>query len=257
MSGRGKGACPQCSLPYANRYKPDFCSCGFQLGGSFEPKTKKRKINEGNTEVVEVLPRVYSTKSSTRNDRCIVTKTTDNLWICLHKDCLKMRATFVLANNPKAFNCDHVALVERGPVSEPQDTWTPTEANITSFTECSETVKADIKRVVDSLKPDQPIVISVCENKYLVFGHPSATNTIGYCHVTKADGKLFCASKDCKSSVAKCKHVRQKELCLHLHTILLYNKTTKKVFVEEAEASKVSSLEEEIAMWQWQLQCGK
>ena len=241
MSGRGKGTCSKCGAEYANRYKPKFCQCGYFLGGNYEPPAKKAK-SLGIVEVVEVLPLVYSTTSSSRNDRCIVMKTDNRHWVCLHKECLKTRATFVSAGTPEGFECGHVTRVQSGSVSKPLDAWSPASADIDNFTECSPSVRVEIKRIVSSLRPNQPAVICVCENKYLVFGPPSATNTIGYCHVTKAESKLFCASKDCTSSVAKCKHERQKEMCLHLHLLLLYNKISRKVFsVDKTESSTASS----------------
>lgn len=76
FSYRGKGKCPQCNKLYTNRYKPKVCQCGFVLGGSFTPRhVKKPKLDvPACTEVVSGPWSIYSCKTSTHDDRCLVIK---------------------------------------------------------------------------------------------------------------------------------------------------------------------------------------
>ena len=59
---------------------------------------------------------------------------------------------------------------------------------------------------------------------------------MGYCHVRKEEANLLCASKDCKGCVARCKSEKQKNICIHLHLLLLYNKVKKKIFKQAEDA---------------------
>ena len=232
MSKRGKGTCLSCQHEYANKYKPEFCECGFYYGGKYVPSAAAAKKAKSIPfpDAVEVITNVYSSKTSSRNDRCLTVREGLN-WICLHPDCLKNRAVFVSGERAEMFACKHVNLVKSGPVSKPLDIWTPTDFDIGNY-EAGDIVQTQMKKVVESLKTAYPAVITVCEDRFVVYGSPTATNTIGYCHVRKEGTNLLCASKDCKACVARCKKRKQKGVCLHLHLLLLYNKVTQKVFSE-------------------------
>lgn len=45
-SRRGTGKCGNklCSKSYTNRWRPKYCECGYYLGGTYEPSSKKAKI---------------------------------------------------------------------------------------------------------------------------------------------------------------------------------------------------------------------
>ena len=239
MSKRGKGTCSSCQHEYANKYKPEFCQCGFYLGGRYVPSaaaTEKAKTVPI-PDAVEVITNIFSTKTSSRNDRCL-TVTEGLNWICLHPDCLKNRAAFVSAERAEMFACKHVNLVKSGPVSKPLDIWTPTDFDIGNY-EAGEIVQREMEKVVKSVNTCSPAVITVCEDRFVVYGSPTASNTIGYCHVRKEGANLLCTSKDCKACVARCKKGKQKGVCLHLHLLLLYNKVTGKVFSEIAQDEPV------------------
>ena len=231
MSKRGKGTCATCQQQYGNRNKPAYCSCGAYLGGHFIPK--KKKIISA-PEVVQLVRNIYSAKTSSRNDRCLVMKEGQQ-WICLRANCLRDRAAFVSSGNADGFDCNHINLARKGAVSKPTDIWTPTESDIESY-EGGQSVQTELKRVVQGLTPPQPAVITVCEDRFVVFGLPTATNTLGYCHVRKEEANLLCASKDCQGCVARCKSEKQKNICIHLHLLLLYNKVKKKIFKQAEDA---------------------
>ena len=239
MPKRGKGTCSSCQHEYANKYKPEFCICGSYLGGKYVPSTAaaKKAKTVPIPDAVKVITNVFSTKTSSRNDRCLIVREGLN-WVCLHPDCLKNRAAFVSAERAEMFACKHVNLAKSGPISKPLDIWTPTDFDIGNY-EAGEIVQTEMKKVVQSIKTGSPAVITVCEDRFVVYGSPTASNTIGYCHVRKEGANLLCASKDCKTCVARCKKGKQKGVCLHLHLLLLYNKVTEKVFSEIPHDSTV------------------
>ena len=231
MSKRGKGTCTICQQQYGNRNKLAYCSCGAYLGGHFI--SKKKKIISA-PEVVELLRNIYSAKPSSRNDRCLVMKE-GKQWICLRANCLRDTAAFVSSGNADGFACNHINLARKSTVSKPTDIWTPTESDIDNY-ESGQSVQTQLKSVVQGLTPPQLAVITVCEDIFVVFGPPTTTNTMGYCHVRKEEANLLCASKDCKGCVSRCKSERQKNICIHLHLLLLYNKVKKKIFKQAEDA---------------------
>ena len=53
---------------------------------------------------------LFSTRTSTRDDRCFVLKEGD-FWICLHTECKNLRAMYVSSNRPADFTCSHIKSV--------------------------------------------------------------------------------------------------------------------------------------------------
>ena len=95
MSQRGRGPCPNCKAEYFNRSKPPQCGmCGYALGGTFEPSTKKAKYSP---QAVEVSDGIFSVKTSTRDDRCFVTPMVQCGFVVLRG--AKLQDQF-LANHP-------------------------------------------------------------------------------------------------------------------------------------------------------------
>ena len=106
-TGRGQGACPNCSTTYSSRWKPSNCSkCGFELGGS--PSAPKAQM--GCPPAVNLCGGLYSIRTSSRDDRCLV-YTENNLWICLHPDCKDVRAAYISSDRAREFTCQHIKQV--------------------------------------------------------------------------------------------------------------------------------------------------
>ena len=103
---------------YTNRYRPELCnSCGLLLGGTFVPKHPKRpKLHIPLCSSIVVGPwSVYSCKSSTRDDRCLVIKdlTKDRpSVVCLNQKCKETRAVMVNSNASDLFTCEHIKTIE-------------------------------------------------------------------------------------------------------------------------------------------------
>ena len=89
-SNRRQGSCPQCRSPYSSR---STCStCGNELGGSTSAKVPK--LSCPLAVRVHGHGDLFSTRTSTRDDRCFVLKEGD-FWICLHTECKNLRAMYV------------------------------------------------------------------------------------------------------------------------------------------------------------------
>ena len=102
-SNRGQGSCPQCRSPYSSR---STCStCGYELGGSTSAKVPK--LSCPLAVRVHGHGDLFSTRTSTRDDRCFVLKEGD-FWICLHTECKNLRAMYVSSNRPADFTCSHI-----------------------------------------------------------------------------------------------------------------------------------------------------
>ena len=90
---RGSGLCSNCNHSYYNKYKPSHCvNCNFAIGGSYVPKSKKKKSNI--PEVVQITDHILSVRTTYRNDRCLVSRDEEGKWICFNKKCKDKRATF-------------------------------------------------------------------------------------------------------------------------------------------------------------------
>ena len=87
------------------------------LGGTFVPKNYKRpKVDiPVCSEVVCGLLNIYSCKTSTRDDRCLVIKDerdgTTSV-ICENHYCKETRAVMVNSNSLDLFKCDHIACLK-------------------------------------------------------------------------------------------------------------------------------------------------
>ena len=107
-SGRGQGACPNCSTTYSSRWKPANCpKCGFELGGS-APVAKAQKMCC--PPAVNICGALYSIRTSLRDDRCLV-YSENNLWICLHSDCKDVWAAYVSSDRAMEFTCQQIKQV--------------------------------------------------------------------------------------------------------------------------------------------------
>ena len=107
-SGRGQGACPNCSATYSSRWKPSNCSkCGFELGGS-APVSKAQKMCC--PPAVNICGGLHSIRTSSRDDCCLV-YSKNNLWICLHADCKDVQAAYVSSDHAVDFTCQHIKQV--------------------------------------------------------------------------------------------------------------------------------------------------
>lgn len=200
-TSRGTGTCPSCQqYNYVNRHKPPKCpDCGRNLGGSF---TGTKKAKKTIPDAVAITKNIFSVRTSNRGDRCFVCKD-NNLWICLHEKCKERRAFYHASGKLHEFSCDHTKKASN-PVS-PLASYSPEKSNVCEHP-CGEKIKVEILSLVDSaLKHNYPLVSKVSDNVYSIYGPPTASNTVGFCHVKQHDEKLsfVCSGKDCHGVASK------------------------------------------------------
>ena len=213
-SGRGQGACPKCSTTYSSRWKPANCpKCGFELGGS-APVAKAQKMCC--PPAVNICGALYSIRTSSRDDRCLV-YSENNLWICLHSDCKDVRAAYVSSDRAMEFTCQHIKQVPDS--VRVLDMYNLTAAKIAAYP-CDAPTKSILYNI--SIPLGREAVYKVSDRTYVVYGPPSATNTLGFCHIkvenTKKAGTAF-HKCSCKGFVSKAKQEKSRALCVHLHVL--------------------------------------
>ncbi|CAB4038150.1 Hypothetical predicted protein, partial [Paramuricea clavata] len=191
-SGRctcGKGSCPQCEKPYANRCKPHDCSkCGFLLGGSYVPKKKAVKATVPASTIVfsNETTTIYSVVTTTRNNRCFVV-VENGLTICPNGVCKESRSVFINSGQTEAFMYDSVKSVLFGVVKE--------NSNL-------------------------PHAVQVSAKRFAIFSLPSTSNPIGYTHMSKENPFYSCTSKYCRTVKVKTKQLGLRNICMHIHMLL-------------------------------------
>lgn len=225
-SGRGQGSCPRCSTSYSSRWKPANCSkWGFKLGGS-APVAKAQKMCC--PPAVNIGSGLYSIRTSSRDNRCFVfSESGHEFWICLHSDCKDVQTAYVSRDCASEFKCQHINQVPES-VSV-LDTYNLTAAKIAAYP-CDAATKGMLHKISVPLGCDAVYRVSDCT--YVVNGPPSATHTLGFCHVKVESGKKadtafhWCS---CKSYESKRKQEKSHAVCIHLHVLFcsleLYKRT--------------------------------
>ena len=172
-SNWGQGSCPQCRSPYSSSWKLANCSmCGYELGGSASAKVPKLSY----PLAVRVHGDLFSTRTRTRDDHCFVLKEGD-FWICLHTECKIFAPCMYRATG---LQTSHVRTLKVC-----QTAWTPVGCfqlrpkKLPSIPDC--TTKELLKKLV--VPVGHQAVYKVTDSSYVVYGPPSATNTLGFCHV--------------------------------------------------------------------------
>ena len=130
------------------------------------------------------------------------------------------------------FSCTHIQKASHpvSPLTSSQEI-----LNISTYP-WSEKVKADLLSLVDiATENSHPLVVEVSNNMYCVYGPPTASNTVGYCHIKHFDAKnsYVCSGKDCRGVVSKGKQAQTKAICIHLH--LLYSSVNISTDIEKSQ----------------------
>ena len=217
---RGRGTCT-CGETYPCRYKPENCpKCDAFLGGSFKPK-KNKEARRLCPDAIEISINLFSVKSSTKDDRCFVF-TEGGRWICLHHDCKALRSTYSASGKLSSFRCKHIDKINASGKTSPKKSLDLTEELIDTYVSGNSTKEA-LRNLLPAIPDSHPAVVCLTDSSYAVFGPPSATNTVGYCHIkiVSAERRTFkCTSKNCRTFVSKAKQAKVRAICIHLH--LLY-----------------------------------
>ena len=228
---------------FTNRYKPEHCSsCGLLLGGTFIPKHLKRpKLDIPLSSCVVLGPwSVFSCKTSTHDDRCLVIKDTTKdrpSVVCLNQKRKETRAVMVNSNASDLFICEHIKTIESAANLGNQFLALP---NLQGY-QGDESVKSELLRL-EGLSGDLPLAVQVSPTMFCVFGQVTANNPAGYCHVKVQEDSFRCCSKDCKTIVAKGKQLMARNICIHVHILISLGVIhSDKIIIRSSPASTSSS----------------
>ena len=95
------------------------------------------------------------------------------------------------------------------------------EEDLTAYS-CTKEIRHEISITIrESNNYIKAPVIKLSENCYAVYGRPTASNPLGFCHVKQKvdDGHFVCSGKDCNGIMSKAKQTRVKAICPHLHML--------------------------------------
>ena len=138
-----------------------------------------------------------------------------NFWICLHPECKNVRAMYVSSDRPAEFVCSHVKLVSE--CVDVSGRFCLNAEKIASYPSDSET-KELLKSLV--IPVGYYAAYKVTDKTYVVYGPPTSTNTLGFCHVKVQSGNVASFHKcTCKGFVSKGKQEKSRSLCVHLHVL--------------------------------------
>lgn len=225
QSKRGQGFCPECKATFFNRYKPQKCTaCNFHLGGTYQPKSKKPKPYAPACVFLYSLEswRFYSVKTHAKDSRCIVIIDEESSFKqCSLEKCKNVRSVFVNSGRPELFSCAHTK--ETSSAVNAQKVYQLTEELIESYA-CDEPTKVSLRQLRESAK--SPSAFQVSDNTFCVYGEPTSSNAVGYCHVRRGEKLFQCSSKDCSGIVSKTKGSKQKKICPHVHVLLCVGEQT-------------------------------
>ena len=205
---------------YSCRYKSPSCSgCNYELGGSYVSQKKPRPFVPKCTLVEQPSEglSVYSVKTSTHDDRCIVV-CEEALSMCQHHLCKQNRAIHINSQKVANFSCQHLDTTRDCTTPLQVFNMIPDEI-ITSYV-CDHNTKKSLEEVAAASRAQSfPIAVHVSLTMNCVFGMGTTNNTVGYCHVKVTDKEMKCCSKDCKGML-KSKQQKCRKLCIHLHVLL-------------------------------------
>ena len=115
------------------------------------------------------------------------------------------------------FTCQHIKQVPDS--VHVLDMFNLTAAKIATYP-CDAPTKSILYNISIPLGREAVYKVSSCT--YVVYGPPSATNTLGFCHIkvenTKKAGTAF-HKCSCKGFVSKAKQEKSRALCVHLHVL--------------------------------------
>ena len=219
QSQRGQIFCPQCKVTCFNRYKPECCkSCNFHIGGSYVSKAaKKPKLDAPSCVKLFTSENCafFSAKTPAKNSRCILLMDGSSKQ-CLNGKWKIARAAFVNSGREDLFSCEHSDQCESA--QSPLAIHNLTADLITSYPSDDPT-KETLTQIMRN-STSFPSVIYLSPSSYCVYGPPTSSNPVGFCHISISEGKIMCSSTDCKGYLSATKQQKQKKICVHIHVLL-------------------------------------
>lgn len=215
QSKRGQGSCPQCKLTYYNRSKPEKCSsCSYHLGGSYEPRQKSAKVIPVCVKLFSHGDCTFYSCRTVRTHRCLFI-IEGNSAQCLQVKCKLAKSTF---NNShiqgNMFSCEHIAKIKEAvaPLSHHS-----LNGELIQLYKCDDATRVSLLAIMNSVA--MPHFIRLTEELFVVYGVPTSSNPVGYCHMSLKDDRLICSSTDCKGYVSATHQEKNKKICMHCHIL--------------------------------------
>lgn len=192
--------------------------CGYHLGGSYQPKPKKSKCDL--PQCVEFLTHgtcVFYACRTVRNHRCLFVIDGDQTQ-CHNEKCKLARAAFMnSASNTASFSCEHIAKKMEAVPSLSSHTLT---AEIIEQYKGDQVTKSNLTATMNSTS--FPHLFRLSESIFCVYGPPTTSNPVGFCHLTVSKTKLECSSSDCKGYGSVMRQKKKEKVCIHCSYPLMF-----------------------------------
>ena len=145
---------------------------------------------------------LFLVKTSTRDD---------HYFVCEEDACKDARAFFETSIREHEFSCKHTKLAANSVQPE----------SVLNLSE--EKCRNAMRNVMRSIPEGLSAAYKVTEKNHAVYGPPSATNTVGYCHVKREESTsqvvFKCTGKECQGYVSKGKQEKTRTICIHQHAL--------------------------------------
>uniref|UniRef100_A0A7M6DRU3 Uncharacterized protein n=1 Tax=Clytia hemisphaerica TaxID=252671 RepID=A0A7M6DRU3_9CNID len=248
---RGYGQCSNCNNSYKNSKKPKYCSCGFELGGSYAKKldTPSSKANNKTSTAIPKSVTIYGTPESGTLRSVATSNSHDREFLfisgnkvsCHAKKCSRLRATFRASR--ENFHCQHSSY-ETTP--ELYRIFSFSLEEITLFT--PDEHRQTEMRNLNETDVNFPICLKLSNNSYAVKALVSTGAPLAYTHVKVTSSKsstgrdvvkLNCMLNSCRKKVGRTKQGQRKKFCVHLHLVALARKL-KEGIIDQLSYAKVN-----------------
>ena len=112
------------------------------------------------------------------------------------------------------FSCEHI--VKRKETIRPMSCHYLSSEFIQQYN-CAGATKESLLNIMNSFA--MPHLIRLTEESFVVYGMPTSSNPVGYCHWSMKDDQLICSSTNCKGYVSATHQEKNKKLCMHCHIL--------------------------------------
>ena len=112
------------------------------------------------------------------------------------------------------FSCEHI--VKRKEAIAPMSSHYLSSEFIQQYN-CDGATKESLLDIMNSFA--MPHLICLTEESFVVYGMPTSSNPVGYCHLSMKGDQLICSSTNCKGYVSATYQEKNKKICMHCHIL--------------------------------------
>ena len=171
-----------------------------------------------------------------RSHRCLFVIDGDQTQ-CHNEKCKLARAAFMnSASSTASFSCEHTAKKKEAVLPLSSHTLT---AEIIEQYKGDQVTKSNLTATMNSTS--FPHLFRLSEYIFCVYGPPTTSNPVGFCHLTVSETKLECSSIDCKGYGSVMRQEKNKKICIHCHTLLCFFDLATLIPLQSASGPKTSS----------------